>query len=254
MRCIALVLICTTLPAHAADNLLSDAEKREGWRLLFNGANLDGWMWSIHPRPPEPAWTVENGLLRTTPDRGTRLYLLTRDSFEDFEFAFEWKAEAGANSGIKYRFQGFWANNQLLQEPVDSGRIEPVALEYQIADDDRHPDALSDDKHSTAALYEYWTAAKSERARADVWHHGRIIAHGRHIEHWLDGKVAVRIDLDSPEVQESFSQSRRRRSSPLLAKHERRRSPLALQYHDGIVWFRNLKIRSLPREYPTTTR
>jgi hypothetical protein len=248
MRCIALILLCTSLPALAAENMLSGGERREGWRLLFNGANLGGWMWSIHPHPPDPAWTVENGLLRTTPERGTPLYLITRDSFEDFELAFEWKAAPGANSGIKYRFQGYWANDHVSQEPGESDRIEPIALEYQIADDERHPDALSDDKHSTAALYEYWTATKSGRALADVWHRGRIIVRGTHIEHWLDGKAAVRIDLESAALQDSFSGSRRRRSSPLLAKHERRRSPIALQYHDGIVWFRNVKIRSLPRE------
>jgi len=216
------------------------------WRPLIHDSTLDGWTWSTSANSPAPSWTVENGILRTTPDHGERLYLLTRDSFSDFELEFEWKAEEGANSGIKYRFQGYWSDRQVTQEPGGSNRIEPVALEYQIADDERHPDALKDDKHSTAALYEYWTASKSGPPKAGVWHQGRIIAKGKHIEHWLDGKLVVHIDVDSPEVQQAFAQSSRRGSSPLLAKHERRNSPIALQFHDGVVWFRNLRIRNLP--------
>jgi hypothetical protein len=81
--------------------------------------------------------------------------------------------------------------------------------------------------------------------RTNAWHTSRIVARGLHIEHWLDGKKVVDVQLDSPAVQESFAASRRRGSSPVLARHERRTSPIALQFHDGVVWFRNLKIRRL---------
>jgi hypothetical protein len=219
--------------------------QRSEWRPLFDGKTLTGWMWSVDPNPPLPSWAAEEGLLRTTPGKGTSVYLLTRESFTDFEFSFEWKAEPGANSGVKYRFQGYWVDGKLQANPGGAGRIEPVALEYQIAADESHPDALSDAKHSTAAIYEYWPASKSGPARANVWHSGRIIAGGLHIEHWLDGRKVVDVMLDSPEVQQSFRNSRRHGSSPVLAKQERRTSPIALQFHDGSVWFRNLKIRPL---------
>ncbi len=214
-------------------------------RAIFDGRTLEGWMWSADPHPPAPSWSVEDGMLRTTPGAGTPVYLLTRDSFTDFDLTFEWKAEPGANSGIKYRFQGYWADGKLQQTPGGKGRIEPVALEYQIADDESHPDALRDAKHSTAAIYEYWPASKTGPARANVWHTGRIVADGLHIEHWLDGRKVVDVMLDSDAVQESFRSSRRRGSSPVLAKQERRTSPIALQFHDGAVWFRNLRIRTL---------
>lgn len=222
--------------------LLSTVAPAESWISLFDGRSLEGWTWSIAPHPPEPSWAVENGLLRTTPDHGQPTYLLTRESFTDFELSFDWKAEPGANSGIKYRFQGYWVDGQLKPEPAGPGRIEPVALEYQMTDDLRHPDALSGATHATAAVYEYWPADKAEPARADVWHSGRIVARGLHIEHWLDGRKVVDIQLDSPEVQQAFAASRRKGSSPVLAKHERRSSPIALQFHDGTVWFRNIRI------------
>ena len=212
---------------------------------LFNGRDLAGWMWSIDQNPPAPSWIVENGILRTAPGTGVEVYLLTRDSFTDFDLSFEWNGDPGCNSGIKYRFQGYWVNGQLLQTPKGPGRIEPVALEYQIADDERHPDALGDAKHSTASLYEYWPPRKSGPARAGIWHTGRIVAQGLHIRHWLDGGKVLDVSLDSPAVQESFRQSQRRGSSPILAKQARRTSPIALQIHDGVVRFRNIRIRRL---------
>jgi Domain of Unknown Function (DUF1080) len=212
-------------------------------RPLFNGRDLDGWMWSLDANPPAPSWAAEAGELRTTPGKGKEVYLLTRESFTDFDFSFEWFGEAGYNSGVKYRFQGYWVDGVLKQSPEGPGRIEPVALEYQIADDERHPDAAGDVKHSTASVYEYWPPQKPALAKAGVWHRGRIVIRGLHIEHWFDGMKVVDISLDSPEVQESFRKSQRRGSSPVLAKHERRSSPIALQFHDGLVRFRNLTIR-----------
>jgi hypothetical protein len=226
-------------------NTLTPEERREGWTLLFDGHSLDGWTWSIDPAPPVPSWVAEDGLLRTTPDKGKRVYLLTRDSFTDYELKFDWKMEPEANSGVKYRFQGYWVDGKLQPSPSGSGRIEPVALEYQIIDDERHPDAKDNPRHATAALYEYRAAVKDGPPRPGVWHATRIVVRALHVEHWLDGKKVLDLDLDSPEMQKAFQDSRRRGSSPVLARHERRDSPIALQFHDGIVWFRNLKIRRL---------
>jgi hypothetical protein len=216
-----------------------------GWHSLFDGHSLAGWMWSTEANPPQPAWAAIDGMLQTTPGKGTPVYLLTRDSFTDFEFSFEWFTAAGGNSGVKYRFQGYWVNGQAEPQPGGPERIEPVALEYQLTDDESHPDSLSDVKHSTGAIYEYWAPRREGPARAGVWHTSRILARGLHIEHWLDGRKVVDVELDSPELQLAFAASSRKGSSPLLARHTRRESPIALQFHDGVVRFRNLKIRRL---------
>jgi hypothetical protein len=218
-----------------------------GGRALFNGRDLDGWMWSTSANPPQPSWTVEDGALRTTPGKGEEVYLLTRDSFGDFDLSFEWYCEAACNSGIKYRFQGYWDRGQLKQSPEGPGRIEPVALEYQIADDERNLDAVADPRHATGAIYEYWAPDKLGPARANFWHTGRIVARGLHIEHWLDGRKVVDVSLDDPAVQAAVRASSRKGSSPVLAKHERRSSPIALQMHDGVVRFRHLVIRTAER-------
>jgi hypothetical protein len=214
------------------------------WRPLFDGRTLAGWMWSTAAQPPAPSWAALDGTIQTTPGKGEEVYLLTKESFRDFELAFEWKTEEGGNSGVKYRFQGYWVEKKVSAEPGGPERMEPIALEYQLTDDERHPDALGDVKHSTGAIYEYKAPDKIGPARAGIWHESRIVARGLHIEHWLDGRKVVDVELDSPEMQKAFAASARKGSSPLLARHERRESPIALQFHDGHFWFRNLRIRT----------
>lgn len=206
-----------------------------GSRDLFDGKTLDGWMWSREAAPPAPSWVARDGMLVATPGQGKEVYLLTKESFEDFDFTFEWRAEAGANSGVKYRIQTYGESTR---------RIEPVGLEYQITDDVTNPDALSTVRHSAGALYDYVAPAKKGPALAKVWHQSRIVARGLHVEHWLDGAKVVDVDLDSEAAEKSFEGSTRQ-SRFMLRKQAVRKSPIALQIHDGVVEFRNLKIQTL---------
>jgi hypothetical protein len=222
------------IASTAAAPLCAAAE----WRPLWNGHNLDAFWWWPPDRgaPPDPSWTAEDGMLRTTPDKGTRVYLITKESFTDFELAWDWKIEKAGNSGIKYRVQSL---------SLDGKRPEPTGLEYQMADDESNPDAVSDAKHSTAAIYSYVTPKKPKLAGPDVWHSARILVKGLHIEHWLDGTKVVDVNLDEPETIASFQKSERKRSAAMFLKHEKRTSQIALQFHDGVAWFRDLKIRAI---------
>jgi len=204
---------------------------------LFDGKSLDGWRWSNDENPPQPSWAVSGGLLLTTPGVGKAVYLLTKAEFEDFDFSFEWRASVGANSGVKYRIQSYGNS---------PGRIEPTGLEYQITDDIANPDALSTPRHTSGSLYDYAgpTPNKKGPAKPNVWHTSRIVAKGLHIEHWLDGERVVNLDFDTPEAAATFDFSKRQ-SKHMLLKQEQRKSPIALQIHDGVVEFRNLHVKSL---------
>jgi len=202
---------------------------------LYDGTSLDGWFWSHEANPPTPSWVSNKGILATSPGKGKEVYLLTKKSFEDFDFSFEWRAEPRANSGVKYRIQEYGNS---------SSRIEPVGLEYQITDDEANPDALSSPRHSAGALYDYVAPAKSRPALPNVWHQSRILVRGLHLEHWLDGEKVVDTNFDSPAAAASFNLSKRE-SRHMLRKQEKRQSPIALQIHDGVVEFRSLVIRQL---------
>jgi hypothetical protein len=100
----ALLVALHTLAAStapAADNTLTPAEQAAGWKLLFNGKNLDGWRGYTLKGLPEAGWKVEDGLLKTVAGvKGKEL--ITVEKFDDFELSWEWRVAPGGNNGIKY--------------------------------------------------------------------------------------------------------------------------------------------------------
>jgi hypothetical protein len=156
--------------------------------------------------------------------------------FTDFELQWDWRVDAKGNSGIKYRFQGI---------NISGKRPEPTGLEYQMADDLANPDAISMSSHSTGAVYSYFAPNKPKPAAPNTWHSSRIVARGLHLEHWLDGVRVVNADLDSAATQAEFRKSERKPQAEMFLKHEKRASQIALQIHDGVAEFRDLKIRAL---------
>ena len=96
-----LLSLCLALAASAqAPNTLTPAEKKDGWKLLFDGKSMQNW------RPvPADAWAVEDGCLKSLSHPLLREDLISRQSYGDFELKFEWKVAPGSNSGVKYKIQ-----------------------------------------------------------------------------------------------------------------------------------------------------
>src|SRR6218665_738515 len=49
--------------AAAADNSLTDEERKDGWELLFDGASVKGWHKYGDPSKAGAAWRMEDGML-----------------------------------------------------------------------------------------------------------------------------------------------------------------------------------------------
>ncbi|GIU78003.1 MAG: hypothetical protein KatS3mg005_1241 [Bryobacteraceae bacterium] len=254
--------------AQPAANRLTAEEQKAGWRLLFDGETMRGWVPAA-----EGAWTVEDGCLKAIPRPVLREDLLTLDEFGDFELAFEWKVAPGANSGVKYLIQdsvlvdekqlpegmrlsfeqqvGWFLEHRSakreLVKPGSGAQVYPVAFEYQVIDDKRHIDALYNATGRAGALYRMAAPAQSVSRPAGEFNEGRIVLRGLHVEHWLNGVKVVDIRLDDPQVRESI-EKRWKEGHPvrrLLVEIPKRRTPIALQHHNDEAWFRNLKIREL---------
>ena len=241
-------------PAHAAwrapvqppaHNRLTDAERAAGWRLLFDGATLRGWRGLGRDTVPTAHWTVEDGAIRKIPSGRVPLArdgqpleggdLMTEATFGDFELAWEWKVSEGGNSGIKYN----------VSEPLSTS-VEPrhaaKGFEYQILDDERHPDRELA-THRAGALYDLLAANERKRLRpVGEWNASRIVFRGTRGEHWLNGERVVEFELRSPRMTAALAASKYR-TIPWFA--ERRRGHVVLQDHGDAVWFRDVKIREL---------
>lgn len=253
-RRFVLLASCVALSACATAgvNHVTPAERAEGWRLLFDGSTLRGWRGLGRDTVPTVHWVVADGAImkvgqdkiraRTQAD-GQPLDggdLMTVDSFGDFELVWQWRVTAGANSGVKYNV------SEELSTTM-APRSAAKGFEYQILDDDRHPDGRLV-THRAGALYDLLAPSDAKRLRpVGEWNESRLVLRGNHGEHWLNGVKIVDYDLGTPRMDSALAASKYR-TIPWFA--ERRRGHIVLQDHGDEVYFRGLKIR----EFPATPR
>jgi hypothetical protein len=231
-------------------NTLTDAERRDGWRLLWDGATTNGWRSARSDAFPAHGWTLKDGILTVEASGGGEAAgggdIVTRERFSDFELSVDFRLTAGANSGIKYFVQTDLA-------PIDgSGRRaasgSAIGCEYQLLDDLRHPDAKlgRDGNRTLASLYDLIPAAAEKPARPiGEWNRAAIVARGRHVEHWLNGVKVLDYERGSDPFRRLVAQSK---YHDVAGFGEWSDGVILLQEHGNEVSFRNVKIR--PRSKP----
>ncbi|MEY4580367.1 MAG: hypothetical protein RL701_5070, partial [Pseudomonadota bacterium] len=209
-----------------ATNTLSRAELDSGWRLLFDGKSLRGWS-GFRNQAFSSAWQVRDGALTT---RGTATVDLVSDErVQDFELAFEWNADAAANSGVFYRVGD--QHSQLWQN----------GPELQLLDDERAEDR-EQPAHRAGSAYDLYAPRHAVARPAGTYNHARIIAKGTHVEHWLNGHKVVEYDTTSAEWKRQLAASK---FATVPEFGTVRAGSIALQHHGSGVSFRNIKLRSL---------
>ncbi|MFL5611123.1 MAG: DUF1080 domain-containing protein [Gemmatimonadaceae bacterium] len=226
-------------------NTLTAAEQRDGWRMLFDGKSFDSWRGLGYDTVPTAHWKIENGTIRKLADgQVPRLPdgqpaaggdLMTRDTFRDFELAWDWKISRAGNSGVKYN-----VSEEISM--ANAANHAALGFEYQMLDDSLHEDNKVP-SHRAGALYDLIPPNSSKRLRpVGEWNSSRIIFRGNHGEHWLNGSKVVDFDLGTPQMDSLLALSKYK-SIPNFA--EKRAGHIVLQDHVDEVFFRNIKIRSL---------
>jgi len=235
-RAMALVLTVTIfLLLPMSSSLLPTVHGGE-WRQLFDGKTLNGWR-GFHREDVPPGWVAENGMLkhnrRAEGQQGGDL--ITKDQFENFEFSIEWKLSKGGNSGIKY----------LVSETLPPTGRGAISFEYQVLDDQNHPDAKAGiaGNRTVGSLYDLMPAAANKKVKpVGEFNETRIIKKGNHIEHWLNGMKVVEFEQRSEALKAHIATSKFKDTKGF---GEFSRGHILLQDHEDEVWFRNIKIREL---------
>ncbi len=222
-------LLSPLLVARAADNELTAAEKAAGWQLVFDGNSFAGLRAYRKPGPPAAGWTIVDGMLKTIPKVKGGQELITEKQYADFEFSWEWRLAEGGNNGIKYC--------------VTEDRPSAPGYEYQMLDDQRHPDAKHGPIRQTASFYCVLPPVADKGYReAGEWNSSRVVVKGNHVEHWLNGKLALAYDLGSPAVKAGVAASKFAKEPGFGDKIT---GHIMLTYHEDECWYRNVKIREL---------
>jgi hypothetical protein len=202
------------------------AAKDAGWTSLFDGKSLAGWR-AFKSETPPPGWEVKDGVLVHS---GTGGDLMTVGEYGSFELELDYKIAIGGNSGIMYRVvtEG--------DAPYWSGP------EYQILDNERHPDAKNGPDRLSGANYDLIAPSAAVSKPAGEWNTAKIVVRGNHVEHWLNGTKVVDYEFGSPEWTKLVAENKFK-AWPIYGKAAR--GHIVLQDHGNVVEFRNIRIKDL---------
>ncbi len=221
-------------------NTLTAYEKKNGWKLLFDGKDSKGWIGAYKEKFPDKDWVINDGVITVLSSEGKEGGnggdVVTDKMFSAFDLSFDFKLTTGANSGVKYFVT-------LKEHNTGSA----IGLEYQILDDKVHPDAKlgRNGDRTLASLYDLIPANKQERFIHPIgqWNTGRIIVYpNNHVEHYLNGVKVLEYERGSPAFRDLVAISKF-----IVWKNfgEAKEGHILLQDHGNEVSFRSIKIREL---------
>jgi hypothetical protein len=220
----------TTTTTTAQPNTLTEAEKAEGWQLLFDGETTRGWHVYLN-KTSGSAWKTFDGMLHLDPTDANGGDLVTDEEYENFHLSLEWKIADRGSSGI------------LVCVQEDSSFIESwfTGPEMQVIDNAGHPDAHIA-SHRAGDLYDIISGAKETVNRPGKWNTADIRIENGQLDFFLNNEHLIDVKIGSGEWNWLVSESKFR-DIPDFGKITRGR--IVLQDHRSPVWFRNIKIRKL---------
>lgn len=221
MACVLTAVMC--IAGWAAENTLTNKERADGWKLLFDGKTLSGWKTS----PTKRNWRIDNGTL--VPVQGTSGTLSTIEQYGDFLLSVDFKEGKDANSGVFLR---------VPTQPTNGCR----GIECQIY----HLKTDPPTKNSCGAIYDAVAPSKYMCKGPGVWQNMRIECRGSIIKVTLNGTLVSAINLDEWTVPGQAPDGLPNKFS-VAYKDMPRIGHVALQSHNSQVWFRNIKIKALAK-------
>tara|TARA_R110000744_G_scaffold173419_3_gene292128 strand:- start:9473 stop:10846 length:1374 start_codon:yes stop_codon:yes gene_type:complete len=224
------------------DNQLTTNELRTGWRFLWDGKSTEGWRGAKLDDFPSKGWEMKDGVLTVLSSGGEESNnggdIVTTDSFSDFELSIDFKITEGANSGVKY----------FVDSELNKGKGSAIGLEFQVLDDEKHPDAKKgkNGNRTVGSLYDLIRAENTSSSRGKNfkgvgnWNNVRIVVKGGHVEHWLNQVKVVEFDRFSQMFKALVEKSKYEDWENFGRLPQ---GLILLQDHGDEVSFKNIKIR-----------
>jgi len=198
---------------------LSDQEKKDGFRILFDGTNMHSWTGNTID------YAIHNGCISLDPKGGHGGNLYTKDEFSDFIYRFEFQLTDAANNGVGIR------------TPMDVDAAYH-GMEIQILDHDNpvYKDITPLQVHGS--VYGIIGAKRGYLKPVGEWNQEEIIANGDHIKVTLNGTVI----LDGNIREATKNGTADGQQHPGLFN---KKGHIGFLGHGSPVKFRNIRIKEL---------
>lgn len=229
-----------SLPMIDKINKLTKNELDSGWEMLWDGETTKGWRGAKLEAFPEQGWEIKNRELIVLASGGGESEaggdIVTIKNYSDFELMVDFKLTPGANSGIKY----------YVDTNINKGAGSSIGLEYQILDDELHPDAKLGNhagSRTLASLYDL-IQADIEKPTKPIgeWNRAHIVSKNNQVTHYLNGAKVLEYERMTPEFRTLVSESK---YVVWPNFGELKEGQILLQDHGDLVHFKNIKIKEL---------
>lgn len=236
---IAFLAVSLVLPGIAQSvNQLSKKEQKEGWVLLFNGKNFDGWRQCNGTAMPAN-WVIEDNAMKVVIGEGKKPgqgangdILYPGKKFKNFELSIDWKASKMANSGI------FFNVREVPGKPIYYAAPEVQVLDNVDATDNKVA------SHLAGSLYDILPADPKTVKPTGEWNTIVVKVKDGKVTHVQNGVQVVSYTLWTPEWDAMVAKSKFK-DFPGFTEGISKEGFIGLQDHGYDVWFRNIKIREL---------
>ena len=229
-------------------NTLTEAEKADGWNLLWDGQSTKGWRGAKLKGFPEKGWQIKNNCLEVIASDGGESTnggdIVTEKPYRNFILELDFQITEGANSGIKY----------FVDTELNKGEGSSIGCEFQILDDKNHPDAKMgvNGNRTLGSLYDlikadgqvfnpYLPNTKYVNG-FDQWNRARIVVNGNKVQHFLNGIKVVEYERNT-QMWKALVAYSKYRVWPNFGESEM--GNILLQDHGDNVRFRSIKIKEL---------
>ena len=226
----------TTKPKTAM-NVLTDAQKADGWELLFDGQSTKGWH-KYGGGPVGASWKIVDGALHLdATDKETWQAkgggdIVSEKEYKNFHLKLEWKIDTCGNSGVIFYVH---EDSAKYQYPWMTGP------EMQVLDNTCHPDAKII-KHRAGDLYDILSSTPETVKPALEWNLAEIKSVNGALEFYLNGTKVLSTTLWDDAWKNSLKTTKWKDYKDFGTYNIGR---IALQDHGNNVWFRNIMIKSL---------
>jgi hypothetical protein len=226
---------------YAQDNTLTPKEKKDGWKLLFDGKTTTGWH-SYGKEAATKAWSVTDGTIYLDAEAQKKLdasetcVLVTNDEYENFDLKLDWKIGPKGNSGIIFYLHD---DKQKYQDTYNTG------MEMQVLDNGTpikpgHSDAKLY-THRAGDLYDLLASKEADHPQGE-WNSVEIKCVNGKLDFYMNGVHTLSTTLWNDYWRKMIAISKFK-TMPDFGTFKK--GKISLQNHNEDVWFKNIRIKRL---------